>query len=119
MADGDKVSLSFEYLFGNLQQTLEQGFTRLDRSIEEVRRQLDSKASNESVAALKKDLAGLELRHEQQLEKVEKRLQPLELAAASDEGVSRWKIRVGNSAVLLVSSCVGAFLYYITTLGHG
>ena len=119
MAEEGKVSLSFEYLFGNLQQTLEGGFNRLDRSIEEVRRSLDGKASIESVAAVKKELAALEERHEQQAGRVDERFKPIEIAIATDAGVSTWKIRLGNAAVLFAASSVGAFLTYIAShFGH-
>lgn len=119
---GDGVTFSFESLFKDLSHQLEKGFdkqekrsdaldAKLDRRIDELNRRLDVKADNTRVAALEAKHAEFEI-------KVEERLRPLEIAAATDEGVTTWKDKVGGAVTLFAASSVGAFLYYIVSLGH-
>lgn len=109
MSDEGKVSLSFEYLFGNLQQTLESGFNRLDRSVEEVRKQLEQKASLEQVAAVKREVADLEVRHEKRLVKVE------EAMIGSEAGAKIKSKGIAWLGSLLV--CLIGYLFYIAATG--
>lgn len=96
--------------FTLIARMLSDGFNRLDHRLDELTRRLDSKADIGAVNDLEKNLAGFKI-------EVDRRFKPLEDNAVLAAASSRTKIWVGNAVVLLAASSVGAFLYYIASLG--
>lgn len=96
--------------FGLVARMLSDGFNRLDHRLDELNRRLDSKADITRVADLEARLASSESR-------LEVRLKPLEEGAVLAAAYSKRKVWFGNAAVLITASSIGAFLYYVASLG--
>lgn len=116
------VFVPLDKMFSELSETLKNGFAhqekrsdgiekKLDARLEELRKLLEVKADANTVKELEKRL----IQHEID---TDKRLRPLEIAALAERDVTTWKDKVGGAAVLFAASSVGAFLYYIVSLGH-
>lgn len=92
-----------------LATTIAEQFTGIATQLDKIEAKLDEKASNARVLDIEK-----------RVESIAGRVTTLELTSATDTGASRVKLWAGNSAVLIASSVVGAFLYYIVQAGgHG
>ena len=115
------VTYSFKDLFDKFDDRLKDGFRDLNSRLDEINRKIDSKADNSRVAALEEKHALFEQKIEERFLRVSEKIEPLVIAVATDEGVSKWKIRRDNAAVLLAASSVGALLYELVSLGtrHG
>ena len=96
--------------FGLVARMLSDGFNRIDHRLDELNRRLDGKADIAAVAALEQTLATHKI-------EVDKRFRPLEDGAIVSAASSRAKIWFGNAVVLVIASSIGAFLYYIASLG--
>ena len=101
------VTYTVKELISMLERTLTDQMNSISADIKGLAVKIDSKASDIRVDALEHRMAA-----------GEERIGKLEVSAAAQSGASGVKLWVGNAAVLLVASSIGALLYFIAQGAH-